>query len=382
MHVLFLPKWYPGRKDPQLGDFLRKQALAAAAHVRMSVLVVEAVHDDAKDELTDADGAWELRVRYRASYSPLRAWRKAVNFQRYWRASLRGWRHVLSERGKPDLLHAYILVRPVLFAWWVGRSHRIPYLISEQSSEYLDGTWAGKGPSFKAINYFLFKRAAAVTAVSAFLGEALRALHLCTRYDVVPNMVPGLDRPLPPAGEPGHFLVVADLVDRTKNVSGVLHALAHARRIDERLRLTIIGDGPNRRELEELSGKLGLSSCVDFLGRMPNSAVLERMATAFAVIVNSNVETFSVVTGEALAQGKPVIATRCGGPEAFITEANGLLIGPRDNDALRDAMVHLTTNAARYPAEAVRRSVGDRFSAEAVGHTFHTIYQRVLDHGR
>ncbi|MBK8498887.1 MAG: glycosyltransferase [Flavobacteriales bacterium] len=383
MHVLFLPKWYPGHKDPQLGDFLRKQALAAAAQVRMSVLVVEAVHaGDMQDEMSSDDGAWELRVRYRSSNSGLRAWRKTVNFHRYWRASLRGWRRVVHERGKPDLLHAYILVRPVLFAWWVGRNHRIPYLISEQSSEYLDGTWAAKGPGFKAINYFLFKRAAAITAVSAFLGDALKQLHLCTRYDVVPNVIPGLDRALPPAGPRGHFLVVADLVDRTKNVSGVLHALASARRSDPRMRLTIIGDGPNRNELEELTGRLGLAVHVDFLGRLPNSAVLDRMATAFAVIVNSNVETFSVVTGEALAQGKPVIATRCGGPEAFITEANGVLIAPRDIDALHDAMIQLTENAARYPAEAVRRSVGDRFSAEAVGHTFHTIYQRVHAHGQ
>lgn len=382
MHVLFMPKWYPGRNDPQLGDFLRKQALATAAHVRLSVLMVEAMNEGPlEDELHTADGAWELRVRYRGSKSGVFSWRKAVNFIRYWRTSLRGWRRVVSERGRPDLLHPYILVRPVLFAWWIARAYRIPFLISEQSSEYMDGTWASKSALFKAINHFLFKRAAAVTTVSAHLGDAITALRLCKHYEVVPNVIPGLDRALPPAGSPGEYMVVADLVDRTKNVSGVLHALASARKQDERAGLTIIGDGPDRHMLEELAAQLGLAAHVRFLGRLPNSAVLDAMATTFAVIVNSNVETFSVVTGEALAQGKPVIATRCGGPEAFITPANGLLIPVRDNEALCTAMLHLMRNAQDYQPGMIRKGVGDRSSSDAVGRTFSSIYQRVLAHG-
>ena len=37
MHILVLPKWYPGRNDPQLGDFVRKQTLAVALHHRVRV---------------------------------------------------------------------------------------------------------------------------------------------------------------------------------------------------------------------------------------------------------------------------------------------------------------------------------------------------------
>lgn len=380
MHVLFIPKWYPGRHDPQLGDFLRKQALAVASRVHLSVLHVEAVNTgDTSDELTTADGSWELRIRYRPNTSWIGLWRRSINLVRYWSACGRGWARIVKERGAPDLIHSYILVRPVLFAWWMARKHRIPYLISEQSSEYLDGTWEAKGPLFKALNHFLFRRAAAVTTVSAWLGDALVRLRLCARYTVVPNVVPGLDRYLPPAGSPGHFLVVADLVDKTKNVSGVIRALAQARRTDPRLRLTIIGDGPDRGALEQLAAELGMGPHVEFRGRVANTVVLDAMAGVFAVIVNSNVETFSVVTGEALAQGKPVIATRCGGPVAFMTPENGILIEPRDTHGLCEAMLHLTASASDYDPERIRRSVGERFSEAAVGATFLATYQTVLD---
>lgn len=381
MHVLLLPKWYPGQRDPQLGDFIRKQALAVSDRARLSVLFIEALPGAAsafEERLRADEGPWELTVSYRASTMGFTPARKAINLVRYWRAALRGWRRVLRERGKPDLLHAYILLRPALFAWWMGRRHRIPYLLSEQSSEYLDGTYAGKGALVHALHRALFRRASAITAVSAVLGDALKQHGLCSAYAVVPNVVPGLERPLPTQGAPGRFLIVADLVDRTKNVSGALRALAMARRAGENAQLSIIGDGPDHSMLEALTRELGLTEAVRFLGRMPNSAVLERMGSAAAVIVNSNVETFSVVTGEALAQGKPVIATRCGGPQAFVNEVNGILIEPRDDEALAAAMRALIERADDFDPARIRATVSERFSPDAVGGALLSVYQRCL----
>lgn len=383
MHVLFLPKWYPGRNDPQLGDFLRKQAIAVAGKVRVSVLHVTSLDDLSvaeQQELKETDGPWELHCYYRPSSHPLAVVRKPLNALRYRRAVERGWKRVLRERGKPDLVHAHILLRPAMVArqWW--RRHRIPYLVSEQSSGYLSGAFQARGTAYGLLARRVMHDAAAVTAVSTWLGDALVKLGLCERYTVVPNVIPGLERPLPAAGTPGQLLMVADLVDRVKNVSGVLRALARARQQDERLQLTIIGDGPDRAMLEKLAAELDLAAHVGFLGRLANRDVLDHMATCWAVVVNSYVETFSVVTGEALAQGRPVIATRCGGPIAFITPENGLLVEPGDDHALAAAMLDLLRHADRFDPAAIRRSVSDRFSYEAVGRAFVERYQHVLDH--
>lgn len=388
-HVLVLPKWYPGRNDPQLGDFVRKQMLATAGTLnarggKMSVVFcvpladMEPLHEQ---ELHEDKGAWELRCYYRPSMAAITPLRKLINLQRYWRASWNGIRRTISERGRPDITHVHILVRPALVAWWLKKMRGVPFLLSEQSSEYLDGAWDAKSALFKAINYFLFRRAAAVTAVSAHLGEGLKRLALCARYEVVPNTVPGTDRPLPAPGPPDRFMVVADLVDKTKNVSGVLRALKAGRDLGHDLRLDVIGDGTDMDALRDLSKTLGLNGSVRWLGRMSNAEVLAHMATTGTVIINSNVETFSVVTGEALALGKPVIATRCGGPVAFITEENGALIEPRDDHALTAAMIFRITEQRQYDAAAIRRSVHERFSAKAVGEQFTAIYERVIYHG-
>ncbi len=383
MHILVIPKWYTGRNDPQLGDFVRKQALAVARQHKVSVVFAVPLPGLAvaeEQELSEVDGAWELRCYYRPSTASIGPWRKLINLRRYWRASWNGLQRVFRERGVPDLTHVHILVRPALVAWWLKRTQGIPYILSEQSSEYLDGTWQAKGPLFKTINRWLFRNAAAMTAVSTHLGDAMKALGLTTDCRVVPNVVPGTELPLPPPGDPRQFLVVADLVDRTKNVSGVLNALKMARDHGHDLRLTVIGDGPDRAHLHSVAMALDLQQHVQWLGRMANADVLDVMGRTGAVIVNSNVETFSVVTGEALALGRPVIATRCGGPEAFITPGNGILVAPRSTDELCAAMINLATGVQRDPA-AIRRTIVDRFSPISVCATFQTIYQQVLAHG-
>ncbi len=369
MHVLLIPKWYPGPRDPQLGDFIRKQALALARHTPVSVLAIQAdptLAHTLHHEVSGTDGLWELRVSYRASTLPFRPLRKTLNLLRYLRAASHGLRVLAQRRPPVDLVLAYILVRPALVALRLRRDG-IPFVLAEQSSEYLDGTHASKSPLFKAFVRLVARRAKRFVAVSPHLGQALVRHGLCAEAVVVPNTLPGLDRPLPPAGTPGEFLMVADLVDRIKHVSGVLRAMKLARQREGRLRLCIIGDGPDRAMLEDLAAGLGIAEHVRFLGRLPNAEVLDHMARTFAVVVNSRVETFSVVTGEALAQGRPVIATRCGGPEAFIEPMNGLLVPVDDDDALAGALVGMTADAARYDPATIRSGLNERYGPDAVG---------------
>jgi glycosyltransferase involved in cell wall biosynthesis len=384
MHILFIPKWYPDHRDPQLGDFLRKQAIAVSGHARVSVLHVAPDHNlkgTPIQRVVEADGIWELHCHYPVAKTGPALLRKLLNLPVYWRTAMNGFARVVRERGMPDLGHVHILVRPAVLALALKRRYGMPYIISEQSSEYLDGTFAAKGAAHLRFCRHLFAQAAAITAVSAWLGDRLVELGLTRSYTAVPNVIPGLDRALPPAGDPRHFTVVADLVDKTKNVSGVLRALAMARKQQPALRLTVIGDGPDRSMLEDLMHRLGLTDAVEFRGRLANHQVLDHVATTGCVIINSNVETFSVVTGEALALGKPVIATRCGGPIAFVTPENGLLINTRDDAALCAALLSMSAAGERYSPARIRASVNERFSYDAVGRAFMNVYSRATAHG-
>ena len=373
----------PGRNDPQLGDFLRKQAVAVGQQdVQVSVLFVHPVEGLAtatEQEVSATDGIWELRCYYRAFTGPFK---RVVNFFRYRKAAFLGWAKVLSERGRPDLIHAHILIRAVWLARRIADQLGVPYVVSEQSSEYIDGSFAAKPAWVKRFARRQVRDAAETIAVSSFLGDALVKHGLYSTYTVVPNVLPVEQVPLPPAGPKDEFMMVADLVDRTKNVSGVLRALSLAREQGVSLRLKVIGDGEDRKNLEALSRELDLTEQVVFLGRLPNAAVLEHMARTGTVVINSNVETFSVVTGEALTLGRPVVATRCGGPTAFLSDDNGMLVDPGDDTGLAHALIQVYRDHARYSPEAIRQGVSERYSATAVGKLLGSIYTRILEDAR
>jgi glycosyltransferase involved in cell wall biosynthesis len=81
---------------------------------------------------------------------------------------------------------------------------------------------------------------------------------------------------------------------------------------------------------------------------------------------------------EALACGKPVIATRCGGPEAIVHEGNGLLVPIGDVQAIASAMVKVARSSDRYNADDIRNDFMKRFSRPAVVGQLLTLYRSVL----
>ena len=95
-------------------------------------------------------------------------------------------------------------------------------------------------------------------------------------------------------------------------------------------------------------------------------------------VLPSLFETFAAVAAEALASGTPVLATRCGGPEEFITDEVGMLVAPGDEEALYRGLDHMLNNLERYSPEYIQHYAHERFSAERVGEQLHATYLACL----
>jgi len=96
-------------------------------------------------------------------------------------------------------------------------------------------------------------------------------------------------------------------------------------------------------------------------------------------VLSSHYETFGVVAIEALACGTPVIATRCGGPECFLNEGDGLLVPPRNPAALAVAMQQLRNNIERYERASIAAACRKRFGGQVLAEKLTKIYTDVLD---
>ncbi len=74
-----------------------------------------------------------------------------------------------------------------------------------------------------------------------------------------------------------------------------------------------------------------------------------------------------------------MIATRCGGPEDFVTEENGILIPVDDVAALTDAMEHMMLHRSEYDSAAIATSTRERFAPEKIAAQLTEIYTAVLE---
>ena len=96
-------------------------------------------------------------------------------------------------------------------------------------------------------------------------------------------------------------------------------------------------------------------------------------------VLPSRAETFGVVYIEAMAVGLPVIATKCGGPEAFINQDNGLLINTDSLDELLNAMKYMYNNISSFDQFNIASSTFDDFSPVNVGNRIVDEYRIALN---
>jgi glycosyltransferase involved in cell wall biosynthesis len=123
----------------------------------------------------------------------------------------------------------------------------------------------------------------------------------------------------------------------------------------------LVGRGPAEAELRARSESLGLNRCLQFAGFRTD--VPQILAACDVLVVSSLSEGCSVVILEAMACGRPVVATRVGGtPEIVEQDATGLVVEPRRPDLLADAVLDL----ARAPER--RTAMGDRAARRAREH--------------
>lgn len=144
----------------------------------------------------------------------------------------------------------------------------------------------------------------------------------------------------------GPLLVMVARLTQPKGHGDLIEALALLRDRWPQLQCVCVGDGELKEPLAALAAERGLSSMCRFVGARDD--VMEFYAAADVVVLPSHSEGFPFVILEALAMGKPVIATRVNGvPEVIEHMKTGLLVNPRDVDGLASAIESLLKHPER-----------------------------------
>lgn len=368
LKILHITKWFPNPEDPQLGIFVAKHIQSTVRNCDVHVLhLCPRPIEKIEVEEIEVEGLPTTRISYpveKSFFYKLCVLNTAIG---------RAINQIKANFGQPHLIHAHILAQPSLIA----RRHfpKTPIVVSEHWTGFVNGYFENLSGFKRSIFRKNAHRAAAVTVPSIGLREAMVNHGFEANFQIVANVIESTGLPSNLPSDRLEILTVADMHDHNKNISGSLAALA---RVDWPFHFTIIGDGEDLATLKSKAKELKLDDQVTFEGRKNNSEVLEALSSCHCLLVNSRHETFSMVTAEALAAGVPVIATRCGGPETFVTPQAGILIEKENQSALIEALDRMNSTWGEFDREAIRKEFSLKFSSEKIGERLFEMYREAI----
>lgn len=174
------------------------------------------------------------------------------------------------------------------------------------------------------------------------------------------------------------FLTIAALHPR-KGLIYLIEAFAKVIKKYPKVKLVIIGEGPQKDELQELIKNLKLDHNIVLQGYCEN--VESYLLRSDIFVLSSIKEAFGLVLLEAMVAGLPLIATAVGGiPEIVTSERNGLLVPAKDSEALAQAMMwlldhpHKKQEMSMYNKEDVKK-----FSVQQMALKTAQLYEKILN---
>lgn len=291
---------------------------------------------------------------------PINVYRKAIPILQ--QLLLIPFRSMLKAFGKPDIVHAHFYSIAAI-ATLLKKKYSIPFVITEHSSKL-------NKPAEQISN--LDKRLAAIAYQNCdqliSVSEALRK-NILQNFQhnsiVIPNMVD--NRCFQYLGKakdetPFVFVSVGNLIP-IKAFDQLIEAFS---RVKDNAKLYIIGDGPEHENLQNQINALQLDTEVELLGRLTRDEINKVFQKSHVFVLSSQSETFGVSYIEAMYTGLPVIATRCGGPESFVDENNGLLVPVNDVNAFAKAMELMRKNYYNYNKKIISSNCIAQFSPEVI----------------
>jgi L-malate glycosyltransferase len=380
--ILILPSWYPSETSRLSGVFIEDQALVLSRIYDVAVLFPRLV---GYRELIE----WKIgpRVcRETRNGVEVNSERVLAPFPRksrlahcgYYRKARQLFGSMLRAWGRPDVIHAHVVLPAGWTATRLGQEFSIPVVLTEHSGPF--SMHLRTDCSRRLVRETLRKTDRRIV-VSPWLGDQVREFEKNTSTDVIGNVVrtdffkPGETK------EEGdsrvRFLSVGSLM---KN-KGFFYLVEAARILKQRgllsFQMNIGGDGPERASLRRHIEVSGLSDCCFLLGAMTREGVRDEMQRSDAFVLPSLQETFGVVLLEAMACGKPVISTRCGGPDSVVTDETGCLVSTEDPVGLANIMEAFIAGRIRFDSNRVRETVRERFGEDAFLGKISRLYSEV-----
>jgi len=285
---------------------------------------------------------------------------------------------------RPDVVHSHSahVLRYAIPAVLLSRACPIVHTLHTMAERESDEMG-------KLLQFLAFRAGVTPVAIGQAVAESVRRVYrLAPRY-VIPNGIPVSSFASSPGSReelratlalphPAPIFVTVGRLVEAKDHASLLEAFASDRLRSLGAHLLLVGDGELRASLEERSRSLGLGERIHFLGNRPDVARLLHAADVFVLSSRQEGNPLSVM--EAMAAGRPVVATSVGCVPELVCDDTGRLVAPGDSAGLERAMFELASDLALTQAKgrAAARVARERFDISVMARAYERLYHALL----
>lgn len=281
--------------------------------------------------------------------------------------------------GKIDLIHAHVSYPGGYLAWDLKKKFKIPYVITEHMGPFPFKKFLRNGKLQKKISAPVLNSDKMI-AVSSSLSKEIQVLT-GMRAEVIPNLVNEEIFKLREHTETKNnfsFLTVCSLIE-SKGIPELLEAIKISADKNPDLKFTIAGTGEMENYVNKFIKTNQLQSILNLKTKLNREEVIKEFTNCDAYILPSRHESFGISYIEAMACGKPVIATECGGPSDFVNKDNGILVKTGNVNEISDAVLKMSEGITNYDSVKIRNFFLENFSRKVVCEKIYSVYKNLND---
>jgi glycosyltransferase involved in cell wall biosynthesis len=395
MHILVLPSWYPYERQTA-GSFIKDQIDALTQNPSIVISFINwgpnefvlklrepftSIKKCAKLALSIKKTIYIKRnlTEYKVPYLTWTSYIGKGNYCGLVNKLIKQIKVIEAEQGKIDIIHAHVTFPAGFLAMQLARHTSLPFVITEHSGPFPFKEYM-RGSAVRDIITEPLHEASAVIAVSSWLAESLQRYSAPQSVIIQNSVDTDYFHPLSEQCSHGDKPALFTLSQLTvpKGISDLLEAVRIMSDQGYRFNLRIGGSGKQRRRFIKLAEQLRIVDKVTWLGELSRAEALREYQTCDFYVMPSRLESLSMVILEAMACGKPIVATDCGGPRDLVGHNQGVLAKANDPVSLAESIRNMLSAYSVYDSSLIRQECVNKYSHTVISNQIIEVYKNIL----